>query len=112
MQANFKINVYFNYILSCMSKNLSAVKKVQIASRNRLRNKKYKFFIKKSIKKYLLDIKNTNIDTINFNNNNLNNLSIVYQKIDKAIKRKVLHKNQGARKKARLAQIMKSQLRS
>lgn len=94
-----------------MSKNLSAVKKVRITLRNRLRNRKYKFSIKKSIKKYLLDMKDTSVDSMNFSKNNLNNLSIVYQKIDKAVKRGILHKNQGARKKARLAQIMNSELR-
>jgi len=91
-----------------MSKNLSAAKKVQITLRNRLRNRKYKFSIKKSIKNCLLDIKNTNIDSFNFN---INNLSVVYREIDKAVKRGILHKNQAARKKSKLCQVVKSHLK-
>nr|QCI06050.1 ribosomal protein S20 [Delesseria sanguinea] len=78
-----------------MSKNLSAIKRDQLTLRNCSQNKKYKLAIKKSIKRYLLNLKD--------NENLLNNLSIVYQKIDKAVKRGVLHKNKGARIKARLA---------
>nr|YP_009332709.1 ribosomal protein S20 [Membranoptera weeksiae]YP_009332929.1 ribosomal protein S20 [Membranoptera tenuis]AHZ94723.1 ribosomal protein S20 [Membranoptera weeksiae]AKL79185.1 ribosomal protein S20 [Membranoptera tenuis] len=78
-----------------MSINLSAIKRDQLTLRNRSQNKKYKSAIKKSIKRYLL-----NLDD---NKNLLNNLSIVYKTIDKAVKRGVLHKNKGARTKARLA---------
>ena len=35
-------------------------------------------------------------------------VSSAYSKIDKAVKRKVLHANNGARKKARLAKALKS----
>ena len=34
-------------------------------------------------------------------------MSAAYSKIDKAVKRKVLHRNNGARKKARLAKALK-----
>nr|YP_010156034.1 ribosomal protein S20 [Cumathamnion serrulatum]QQY85391.1 ribosomal protein S20 [Cumathamnion serrulatum] len=78
-----------------MSTNLSAIKRDQLTLRNRSQNKKYKLAIKKSIKRYLLNLEN--------NENLLNNLSIVYQKIDKAVKRGVFHRNKGARTKARLA---------
>lgn len=36
-------------------------------------------------------------------------LSAAYSKIDKAVKRGVLHRNNGARKKARLAKIFKQE---
>nr|QCI06885.1 ribosomal protein S20 [Halydictyon mirabile] len=81
-----------------MPKNLSAIKRVQIGKRNRLQNKKYKLLIKKSIKKYLLSIKN--------NNNQFSSLSNVYKCIDKAIKHKIIHKNKGARKKSKLAKMI------
>nr|YP_009391241.1 ribosomal protein S20 [Dipterocladia arabiensis]ARW59385.1 ribosomal protein S20 [Dipterocladia arabiensis] len=81
-----------------MSNNLSAVKKIKVASRNRLQNKTYKLAIKKSIKRYLSNLNNSSEIS--------KNLSIVYQKIDKAIKKGILHKNKGARKKARLTQIL------
>nr|QCI04109.1 ribosomal protein S20 [Antithamnionella ternifolia] len=90
-----------------MSKNLSAIKKNKIASRNRLRNKIYKSSIKTWTKKYLLSL-----DVINESNidSSMNNLSIVYQKIDKAVKRGILHKNKGARKKSALVKAMKAKL--
>ncbi|NEO96840.1 MAG: 30S ribosomal protein S20 [Moorea sp. SIO3G5] len=90
-----------------MSKNVSAIKKKKIANRNRLRNKIYKSSIKTWTKKFLLSL-----DTINESNINdsINNLSIIYQKIDKAVKRGVLHKNKGARKKSILAKTMKEQV--
>nr|QCI07707.1 ribosomal protein S20 [Nitophyllum punctatum] len=88
-----------------MPKNLSSIKRISITSRNRLRNKKYKLAIKKSIKKYLFSVKSVDSTKIS-NLENLDNLSFIYQKIDKAIKRGVIHKNKGARKKARLAKYM------
>ena len=36
-------------------------------------------------------------------------MSAAFSKIDKAVKRGVLHKNNGARKKARLARVLKAQ---
>nr|YP_010865274.1 ribosomal protein S20 [Campylaephora boydenii]WGT74184.1 ribosomal protein S20 [Campylaephora boydenii] len=86
-----------------MRKNLSAVKKNQIAIRNRQRNKSYKSSIKTSIKKYLYHLENSHLFSVV---DVSTNLSLVYQKIDKAVKRGVLHKNKAARKKAALAKIM------
>lgn len=84
-----------------MSKNLSANKRVQVSLRNRLHSKKYKTAIKKSIKNYLLDL-NSNSD------NNLQvNLSLIYENIDKAVKRGIWHKNKANRKKSKLAKILK-----
>nr|QCI06438.1 ribosomal protein S20 [Dictyurus purpurascens] len=93
-----------------MSKNLSAIKRIQLSLRNRFRNKKYKLAIKKSVKKCLLEVKEKNINNVNFNNNNLKNLSTAYKKIDQAVKKGVLHKNKGARKKSQLAKIIKNEL--
>ncbi len=90
-----------------MSKNLSAIKKHNIACRNRLRNKIYKSLIKTWIKKYLLSLEQ--IDNSNMDDS-LNNLAVVYQKIDKAVKRGVIHKNKGARKKSSLAKAMNKKL--
>nr|YP_009391443.1 ribosomal protein S20 [Platysiphonia delicata]ARW59587.1 ribosomal protein S20 [Platysiphonia delicata] len=85
-----------------MSKNLSAVKRVQTALRNRINNKKYKLAIKKSIKSYLLDINNSNIREIN------EKLSLAYQKIDKGVKVGILHKNKAARYKSKLSKKLTS----
>jgi len=82
-----------------MPKNLSALKRIQVTSRNRIQNKKYKVAIKKSVKRYLLSVKEGNKLKVKFS------LSVLYQKIDKAINKGVIHKNAGSRKKSRLAAI-------
>nr|QCI04862.1 ribosomal protein S20 [Bornetia secundiflora] len=88
-----------------MKKNLSAIKKTQLALRNNSINKIYKSAIKTSIKKYLLTINNKDKFYLD---DSLAYLSIVYQKIDKAITKGIIHKNKGARKKSRLAKILKT----
>lgn len=87
-----------------MSKNTSAIKRTQISVRNCSRNKKYKSIIKTLTKKYLDNIKSHNSDR----DNTLIMLSSVYSSIDKAVKKGVLHKNNGARKKAKIARISKN----
>lgn len=90
-----------------MPKNLSAIKKHQISLRNRARNKMYKSVIKTLSKKYLLNLKNASkLDSKTYKSD----LSAVYRKIDKAVKKGVLHKNSGARKKALLARAIKQSL--
>jgi small subunit ribosomal protein S20 len=86
----------------------SAIKRINIAERNRLRNKTYKSAVKTLIKKYFIAIDKytgeptpDNLVVVN------QSLSEAYSKIDKAVKRKVLHRNNGARKKARLAKALK-----
>jgi len=86
----------------------SALKRIQIAERNRLRNKSYKSAVRTLIKKYFTAVEaysaNPNEDNIKLVNERM---SEAYSKIDKAVKRNVLHKNNGARKKARLAKALK-----
>ena len=90
-----------------MRKNLSAIKKARIASRNRFKNKIYKSSIKTLTKKYLLRLEE--IDKAN-PARQLQDLATVYQKIDKAVKKGVLHKNNAARKKSLLAKAIKNSL--
>ena len=91
-----------------MPQTKSHIKNKKVILRNRNSNKKYKIGIKQSVKQYLLSVKS--IITVN-NEENLrlcqSNLSIVYKKIDKAVKKNVLHKNTAARKKSRLAKLLK-----
>jgi small subunit ribosomal protein S20 len=86
----------------------SAVKRVQIAERNRLRNKTYSSAVKTLIKKYFAAVDahlaSPSPDSIQVVQASM---SAAYSKIDKAVKRGVLHKNNGARKKARLARAWK-----
>lgn len=88
-----------------MSKNLSALKKAQISLRNRARNKVYKSSIKTLVKKFTLDLQNNTIADISYHELNL---SSAYQKIDKAVKKGILHRNNAARKKACLVRKMKN----
>ncbi|MDX2213636.1 MAG: 30S ribosomal protein S20 [Oculatellaceae cyanobacterium bins.114] len=91
----------------------SAIKRVQITERNRLRNKSYKSAVKTLIKRYLTAIGDY---TANPNPESLEEvqqrLSAAYSKIDKAVKRGVLHRNNGARKKSRLMKALKRQTAS
>nr|YP_010338324.1 ribosomal protein S20 [Bangia atropurpurea]UNJ18274.1 ribosomal protein S20 [Bangia atropurpurea] len=83
-----------------MAKNLSAIKRIKTSERNRLINRKYKSVVKTLTKKCLLNI--DNLEESNLNDVKLS-ISLVYSKIDKAIKKGAFHPNTGARKKARVA---------
>nr|YP_010197794.1 ribosomal protein S20 [Gracilaria isabellana]UAD86210.1 ribosomal protein S20 [Gracilaria isabellana] len=89
-----------------MSKNISAVKKNQISLRNKYRNKSYKSAIKTLTKKYMLSL--DNVLSVNQSDDHLLQLSAIYKKIDKAVSKGVLHKNNGSRKKSILAKAMKN----
>jgi small subunit ribosomal protein S20 len=86
----------------------SAIKRIQIAERNRLRNKSYKSAVKTLSKSYLSAVDDyateptaDQLETVE------QRLAAAYSKIDKAVKSGVLHRNTGARKKARLAKALK-----
>ncbi|USR91342.1 30S ribosomal protein S20 [Phormidium yuhuli AB48] len=86
----------------------SAIKRVQINERNRLRNKSYKSAIRTLMKKYFAAAdayqSNPSSEALEEVQQRMNE---AYSKIDKAVKRGVLHRNTGARKKARLAKALK-----
>ncbi|MBD3881176.1 30S ribosomal protein S20 [Phormidium tenue FACHB-886] len=87
----------------------SAIKRVQIAERNRLHNKSYKSAVKTLMKRYLaaVDAHAANPST-ETEQEVQQRLSAAVSKIDKAVKRGVLHPNNGARKKSRLAKVLKA----
>jgi len=86
----------------------SALKRAQIAERNRLRNKSYKSAVKTLMKKYLSAVSAYSANpTPELKTVVDERMSEAYSKIDKAVKRGVLHPNTGARKKSRLAQKLK-----
>jgi small subunit ribosomal protein S20 len=86
----------------------SAIKRIQIAERNRLRNKSYKSAVKTLMKKYFSAVESYKANPDTEARQNIDKLmSDAYSKIDKAVKRGVLHGNNGARKKARLAKALK-----
>ncbi|AFY38724.1 SSU ribosomal protein S20P [[Leptolyngbya] sp. PCC 7376] len=86
----------------------SALKRIQVAERNRLRNKSYKSAVKTLTKKAFQAIEacaTEPSDTAKAEAQQC--ISETYSKIDKAVKRGVYHRNTGARKKARLAKEFK-----
>ncbi len=92
-----------------MANNKSALKRAKIAERNRLRNKAYKSAVKTLMKKYYAALEAyTAQPTDESKQEMMARMSEAYSKIDKAVKRGVLHTNNGARKKSRLAQRLKS----
>mgnify|MGYP006062860501 CR=1 FL=1 len=87
----------------------SAIKRIKTTKRNNQVNRFYKSTIKTFTKKYLLATKNYKENPTPENLSLVqNNLSIVYSKIDKAIKKNIYHKNNGARKKSRLYKVLKT----
>ncbi|PHJ67907.1 30S ribosomal protein S20 [Nostoc linckia z18] len=91
-----------------MANTKSALKRAEIAERNRLRNKGYKSAVKTLMKKYLnaVTVYAAN-PTPELKQEVQSKLSEAYSKIDKAVKRGVLHPNNGARKKSKLATKLK-----
>jgi small subunit ribosomal protein S20 len=82
----------------------SAYKRIEIAERNRLRNRAYKSTVKTLIKKALISINNLNKD----NASTVKSLiSLTYSKIDKAIQKGIIHSNNGNSKKSSLAKAFK-----
>lgn len=86
----------------------SAIKRIQITERNRLRNKTYKSAVKTLSKKCFLAIEQcAAAPSAEAQAEAEKCLSITYSKIDKAVKKGVFHPNTAARKKSRLAREFK-----
>ncbi len=96
-----------------MANNKSAKKRIQIAERNRLINKSYKSTVRTLTKKTLANCevykKDPNEENKNLVQSTLNN---TFSLIDKAVKKNVLHKNNGANKKSRINKLVKAYLTS
>ena len=94
-----------------MANNKSAKKRIQIAERNRLVNKFYKSTVRTLTKKTLANCEKYKKDP-NADNKDLMQTSVneAFSLIDKAVKKNVLHKNNGANKKSRLNKLVKAVL--
>ena len=94
-----------------MANNKSAKKRIQIAERNRLINKSYKSTVKTLTKKTLENCekykKKTKEDNKNLVKTSLNK---AFSLIDKAVKKNVIHKNNGANKKSKINNFVKTTL--
>ena len=88
----------------------SAKKRVEVAERNRLRNKSYKSAVKTLMKKYFAAVDQLAASPSDEAKKAVEEaMSAAYSKIDKAVKTGVLHRNTAARRKARLSRVLKKQ---
>ena len=92
-----------------MANNKSAKKRIQIAERNRLMNKSYKSTVRTLTKKTLESCEKYKKEP-NENNKELVKASLnkAFSLIDKAVKKNVLHKNNGANKKSKINNFVKT----
>ena len=91
-----------------MANSKSASKRIQIAERNRVRNKTYKSAVKTLMKNYFAAVDDYSRQPSPESLQEVQSrMATAYSKIDKAVKRRVLHPNNGARKKSRLARTLK-----
>ena len=95
-----------------MANNKSAKKRILVAERNRQSNRTYKSTVKTLIKKTIISCDNYNKDP-NADNEKLvkESLNQAYSLIDKAVKKNVLHKNNGANKKSKINNLVKITLK-
>jgi len=92
-----------------MANNKSAKKRILISKRNNLQNRFYKSSVKTLTKRFLKDLKFYKNSQSNIDKKKLQLiLNAIYCLIDKGLKRNVYHKNTAARKKAKLAALLKS----
>ena len=92
-----------------MANNNSAKKRIQIAERNRLINKSYKSTVRTLTKKTLENCEKYKKDP-NEDNKILvtTSLNKAFSLIDKAVKKNVIHKNNGANRKSKINKIVKT----
>ena len=94
-----------------VANNKSAKKRIQIAERNRLNNKSYKSTVRTLTKKTLESCEKYKKDPSEDNKNLLKaSLNKAFSLIDKAVKKNVIHKNNGANKKSRINNFVKTTL--
>ena len=105
----YDINPTFN--VHSVANNKSAKKRIKIAERNRLINRSYKSTVKTLTKKTLENCEKYNKDP-NEENKILvkTSLNRAFSLIDKAVKKNVLHKNNGANKKSKINKFVKTTL--
>jgi small subunit ribosomal protein S20 len=92
-----------------MANTKSARKRILISKRNNLQNRFYKSSVKTLIKRFLKDLKIYKTSQSDTDKKKLQlRLNSIYSLIDKGSKRNVYHKNTAARKKAKLAALLKN----
>ena len=97
------------YYVNSVANNKSAKKRIQIAERNRLINKSYKSTVRTLTKKTLVSCEKYKKDPSEDNKNLIKtSLNKAFSLIDKAVKKNVLHKNNGANRKSKINNFVKT----
>ncbi len=92
-----------------MANNKSAKKRILISKRNNLQNRFYKSSVRTLTKRFLNDLEiYKNSQSITDKEKVQIILNSIYSLIDKGLKKNVYHKNTAARKKAKLAALLKA----
>ena len=92
-----------------MANNKSAKKRILISKRNNLQNRFYKSPVRTLTKRFLKDLETYKDSQSNVDREKLQIvLNSIYSLIDKGSKKNVYHKNTAARKKAKLAALLKT----
>ena len=104
-------DVSLHIYVPSVANNKSAKKRIHIAERNRLINKSYKSTVRTLTKKTLDNCEIYKKDP-NEDNKNLviTSLNKAFSLIDKAVKKNVLHKNNGANRKSKINNFVKNTL--
>ena len=104
-------DVVLIFYVHSVANNKSAKKRIEIAERNRLINRSYKSTVKTLTKKTLENCEKFKKDP-NEENKILvqTSLNKAFSLIDKAVKKNVLHKNNGANKKSKINKSVKTTL--
>jgi len=92
-----------------MANNKSAKKRILISKRNTLQNRFYKSSVRTLTKRFLNDLETykTSQDSTDKKKAQIL-LNSIYSLIDKGSKKNIYHKNTAARKKAKLAALLKN----
>ena len=91
-----------------VANNNSSKKRIQIAERNRLENKSYKSAVRTLMKRcFNACLAYTQDPSDNAKLDVQESLKKAFSKIDKSVKRGVLHRNAGAHQKSRLSAAVK-----
>ena len=94
-----------------MANNNSAKKRIQIAERNRLENKNYKSTVRTLMKRCFVACGAFDQESGDTAKADLQKtFNAAFSKIDKAVKKGVMHRNTGANQKSRLSVALKKVL--
>jgi small subunit ribosomal protein S20 len=92
-----------------MANNKSAKKRILISKRNNLQNRFYKSSVRTLTKRFLKDLETYKDSQSTSDKEKVQIvLNSIYSLIDKGTKKNVYHKNTAARKKAKLAALLKA----